>query len=89
MISISEALLVDFLKDGCISDAQINRVSYLVGHHHTLDCIEGTDYQTLIEADYIVNAAENDYSLENINTFDLKFFRKQAGHALLQSAFLR
>ena len=82
------ALVIDFLKNSGMSTAQIDRVSYLVGHHHTLDAIEGIDYQILIEADYIVNAAENDYSMENINNFDKKFFRTQAGHTLLHSVFL-
>ena len=36
--------------------AQIARVAYLVGHHHTLRGIDGIDYQILIEADYIANA---------------------------------
>ncbi len=36
--------------------AFISRVAYLVGHHHTLEAIEGPDYQILIEADYLVNA---------------------------------
>ncbi len=37
---------------------QIERVSYLVGHHHTLNVIAGMDYQILAEADFIVNAGE-------------------------------
>ena len=37
-------------------------MAYLVGHHHTLKDIEGIDYQILIEADYIVNAYESEYS---------------------------
>ena len=40
-------------------EAQIARVAYLVGHHHTLRNIHGPDYQILIEADYIANASEN------------------------------
>ena len=37
----------------------MNRVAYLVGHHHRPEQINGIDYQILIEADYIVNASEN------------------------------
>ena len=81
------ALVIDFLKDSGMSDAQINRVSYLVGHHHTLDCIEGVDYQILIEADYIVNAAENQFPQENIMNFRERFFRTKAGRTLLNDIF--
>ena len=36
----------------------IQRVSYLVGHHHTYTDIDGTDYQLLVEADFLVNLFE-------------------------------
>ena len=32
---------------GTFSEAQIERICWLVGHHHTYDCIEGMDYQIL------------------------------------------
>ena len=34
---------------------QINRVCFLVGHHHTYTDVEGLDYQILLEADFLVN----------------------------------
>lgn len=30
----------------------IERVCYLVGHHHTYNSIDGMDYQILVEADF-------------------------------------
>ena len=42
-----------FLAGTGMTEAQIARVAYLVGHHHTLRDIHGMDYQILIEADYI------------------------------------
>ena len=47
----------------------MNRVAYLVGHHHSPEQINGIDYQILIEADYIVNASENGYSQQAIRSF--------------------
>ena len=47
----------------------MNRVAYLVGHHHRPEQINGIDYQILIEADYIVNASENGYSQQAIRSF--------------------
>ncbi|MCD8367069.1 MAG: phosphohydrolase [Clostridiales bacterium] len=35
------------------------RVSYLVGHHHTYTDIDGLDYQILVEADFLVNLYED------------------------------
>lgn len=51
----SDPLVREFLSDTGLSIDQVDRISYLVSHHHTLTGIEGIDYQILIEADYIVN----------------------------------
>lgn len=73
-----------------MSTVQIDRVSYLVGHHHTLDCIEGIDYQILIESDYIVDASENNYSVENLNNFDKNLSRHRQGiHCSILSCCIR
>ena len=37
----------------------ITRITYLVGHHHTYDQIDGMDYQLLVEADFLVNLYED------------------------------
>ena len=37
----------------------IERVSYLVAHHHTYSEIDDVDYQILVEADFLVNIHEN------------------------------
>ena len=58
-----------FLADAGLPGDQVERVAYLVGHHHTYTDIDGIDYQILIEADYIVNASESGYSPENRKNF--------------------
>ena len=42
-----------------LSRQVIERVMYLVGHHHTYTDIEGMDYQILVEADFLVNLYED------------------------------
>lgn len=37
----------------------IDRIMYLVGHHHTYTNIDGPDYQILVEADFLVNLQED------------------------------
>ena len=49
----------------------MNRVAYLVGHHHSPEQIDGIDYQILIEADYIVNASESGYGQQTAYIFSL------------------
>ena len=62
--------------------AQIARVAYLVGHHHTL---RGIDYQILIEANYIANASENGCSRESIEIFLAKVMRTDSGRRLARA----
>ena len=71
-----------FLANCGLTDAQIARVAYLVGHHHTLRGIDGIDYQILIEADYIANASENGCSRESIEIFLAKVMRTDSGRRL-------
>lgn len=37
-------LVADFLKDTDLKDDEIDRVVFLVGHHHTFSDIKGMDY---------------------------------------------
>ena len=81
------ALVRAFLKDTGMTPAQIERVAYLVGHHHTLHDIDGADYQILIEADYIVNACEGGYDKETVGAFIDKFMRTGGGKRLARAIF--
>ena len=76
-----------FLADTRLSPAVIDRVAYLVGHHHTLRGIEGADYQILVEADYMVNAAESGYDRGAMTAFVAEHFRTESGTALMKSIF--
>ena len=55
------SMVRDCLRDTGLAEAQIDRVAFLVGHHHTFTDVHGKDYQILLEADYIANASENGY----------------------------
>ena len=76
-----------FLSDCGMSTGQVNRVAYLVGHHHTFRGIDGIDYQILIEADYIANAAENGYSEENVTNFINKIMKTESGKRIARAVF--
>ena len=67
----------------------IERVSYLVGHHHTYQDIQGLDYQILVEADFLVNMFEEHMDAEQIRGVREKIFRTRTGKDLLDQMFLR
>ena len=82
-----EVLAEEFLKDSGYTDDFIERLIFLVGHHHTLKNIEGLDYQILIEADYIVNAHEGNCSEANIRNMMENIFKTDTGISLLKSIY--
>lgn len=60
----------------------IHRVCYLVGHHHTYDQIDGSDYRILVEADFLVNLYEDGVSKDAVkNAYD-KIFRTETGRRM-------
>ena len=85
--SEGEQLAEVFLVDSGLRREQVERVKYLVGHHHTLTDIDGMDHQILIEADYIANASENGYSDENIRNFLRRVCATPKGAGLIRSIF--
>ena len=78
-----EPMVRTFLADTDMSIEQIDRVAWLVAHHHTFSDIDGLDYQILVEADYIANASENGYSQVNVRNFMEKFMRTESGKRIL------
>ena len=80
-------LVKEFLSDTGMTKEQIERVSFLVGHHHTFSEIDGIDYQILIEADYIVNASESGYSRKNMENFMQKIMKTESGIRILKMVF--
>ena len=65
----------------------IERVAFLVGHHHTYDAIDGTDYQILVEADFLVNLYEDDCSENAVLAAREKVFRTRTGITLINAMF--
>ena len=66
----------------------IERVCYLVGHHHTYDDIRGMDYQILVEADFLVNLYEDGASVQAVKTAGNRIFKTKAGRKMLEIMYL-
>lgn len=74
----------EFLKNAGLPEKTVDRIVFLVGHHHSLQNIDGIDYQILIEADYLVNADEAGYSKANIQNALTNIFKTETGKILLR-----
>ncbi len=63
------------------------RVSYLVGHHHTYNHIDGMDYQILVEADFLVNLFEGKSTEETQKETYQRIFKTEGGKRLFRTMF--
>ena len=72
---------------GGYSERQIERICWLVGHHHTCHVCEDLDYQILIEADFIVNLYEDNESPHAIRAVRKNIFRTGSGTKMLETMF--
>ena len=66
---------------------QIERICWLVAHHHTYHVCEDLDYQILIEADYIVNLYEDNVSQTAIDTIRRNIFKTKNGLRIFDNLF--
>lgn len=66
---------------------ELDRVCYLIGHHHTYSKIDGVDFQILVEADFLVNIFEDEMDRDSVRTIQTKYFRTETGRLLLQSLY--
>lgn len=82
--AVAEPMLLDLGYD----EAVIDRVLFLIAHHHTYNEIEGLDYQILVEADFLVNLFEDGSSRETAEKVQKNIFRTKTGIKYLQHLFV-
>ena len=85
----SAPLVAEFFKDVPAGELDVDRITWLVTHHHTYTNVEGMDYQILLEADFLVNADEGGLARAAIENMRQSVFRTGAGVRLLDSIYLR
>ena len=66
----------------------IDRVCWLIAHHHTYTDINDSDYQILVEADFLVNAFEDNLPSKAILSFKDKVFKTDSGTNMLNNMYL-
>ena len=66
----------------------IDRVCFLIGHHHTYSKIDNIAYQILVEADFLVNIYEHEIKHDSIVSIKNKYFKTKAGTNFLEKLYL-
>lgn len=69
------------------AEDDIARVSWLVGHHHTYQPVDGIDHQILLEADLLVNLYEDGAPATAAETARTRVFTTRTGTRLLTDQF--
>ena len=78
----------DMLEELEMEAEDVERICYVVGHHHTYSNIDGIDYQILVEADFLVNFYEDNLAKDAIDTALQKIFRTEAGKTLCRLCYI-
>jgi len=72
---------------GGFSPEEIDRICFLVGHHHTYEGVDGPDWRILLEADFLVNAHEDRLPAAAVRAARARIFRTESGLRLLDSIY--
>jgi len=75
------------LEEFSLHSDVIERVSFLIGNHHSYEKINGIDFQILIEADFLVNIFEDNYTTDQIETVKIKYFKTKTGIKYITSIY--
>jgi len=70
-----------------VTEDETERICSLIAHHHTYDNVDGIDYRILLEADFLVNAFEDELDKEAITHFRDKVFETKTGLHLINTMF--
>jgi HD superfamily phosphodiesterase len=68
-------------------DTIIERICYIIGHHHTYDAIDNIDFQIVVEANLIANYYEEKLPKENILYSYDKVFKTETGKLIMENIY--
>ena len=83
----SEPLVKEFFEGMPVSEQKVERIIWLVTHHHTYTNIDGIDYQILIEADFLVNIMDEGLSKEAALKAYHSIFKTACGKTICREMF--
>lgn len=84
----SPPLIGKFFSDLPVAPETVQRISWIVAHHHIYGLSNDLDYQILLEADYLVNAEKNSSPAESARSAMHKIFKTKTGGKILSELYL-
>ena len=65
----------------------IDKVCFLIAHHHTYKGIDNSPYRILVEADFLVNIYEDNISMELAKSIKEKIFRTPSSIKMFEDMY--
>ena len=78
----------ELLKNLNLENDILERVLFLIGHHHSYKAIDGIDFQILVEADFLVNIFEDDIDKSSCKKIKETIFKTKTGIRLLEQLYM-
>ena len=78
----------ELLKKLNLENDILERVLFLIGHHHSYNAIDGIDFQILVEADFLVNVFEDDIDKPGCEKIKENVFKTKTGIKLLEQLYM-
>ena len=75
------------LREAGCSEADVERVCWLIAHHHTYHDIVAIDHQILVEADFLVNIYEDGIGADEVASIRARIFKTSAGIRFLDAMY--
>jgi HD superfamily phosphodiesterase len=77
------------LADINIPNDIIERVCFIIGHHHSYSRIDRMDFQIIVETDFLVNIYEDEIKRDAIENILTHIFKTDSGKKLLKIMYLK
>ena len=77
----------EILKELDFPESDIERICFLIAHHHTYENVEGMDYRILLEADFLVNLYEDALPESAIHAALQNIFRTETGMRICKTMY--
>ena len=78
----------DILSETNMDTETLDRICYIIGHHHSYQKIDGLDFQIIVEADFLVNIFEDAMPKDSIESIRKKYFRTPTGISMIESIYM-
>jgi len=82
------AIARNILSGTDLDNEIIERVCFIIGHHHSYQKIDGPDFQVLVEADFLVNICEDSMEKHSVERIRKQYFKTHTGISMIESMYL-